>query len=118
MRTLVRIASVVELGDQVVGHILTARDQVTRRTQAAVVSQIGGYGLAEPVAVAAGQTVRLRFGLRGIGCMHIKRDEDVFLHVVLEGLSGNCLDDQPQDGVVDGAVLVRLANRLDQRDIA
>ena len=116
MRVLVRIAPVVELGDQVVGHILTARDEVTSRTQAAVVRQIGGYGLAEPVAIAAGQAVRLRFGLGGIGCAHVQRAEDVFLHIVLEGLSGNRLDDQPQDGVVDGAVLVRLANRLGQRD--
>ena len=108
----------VQLGDQVVAHVLGVGDEVPGRDEPTVVGEVGRSRPAEPVAIAGGEAVMLGRRRGRERAAHLQGVEDLRLDVALVGAPGDRLHDQPQDCVVDGAVLVGLADRCCQLDAA
>ena len=95
----------------VVGHVLSAGDEVARGHEAPVVRLVGRPRSAERVVVTGRETRWLRGSLGRERVVHLERIEDLRLDVALVRLSGDRLHDEAQNRVVDGAVLVLRANR-------
>jgi len=65
----------------------------------------GREGVTKPVAVAHCQAVLLRDGLGSIAVAHFQGVEDMLLDIVGVGLPAGSLDDQPEQIVIQVAVL-------------
>ena len=88
------VASVVQLSDQVVRHVLGAGEKITCRKRTTRERQIWrGDGIGEPVAVTQCQAVLLRFSTRGVAVAHVQRPEDVVLDIGRVAFAADGLDD-------------------------
>jgi hypothetical protein len=65
---------------------------------------MSGIGVTEHVLVASCQTIGLRFLCRGKRSVHLKRGEDMLLHVGFEGLARYCLHDETECPIAGVAI--------------
>src|SRR6266571_6086618 len=100
----------VHLGDQVVGHILGAGDQVAcRNIRQIVVLNRGGHPKEPPIAL--GQPVALGLWLGGETVVHLERGKDVLPHVGGVGLPRDRLHDESEHVVIGAAIVRATADR-------